>query len=133
LQARATIRPIEGKQLLGHARHHAVVTDRPADDGGTDLGFTSGELLLLAIGSCSTGSLRRFLEERGLPRAVVQADVFFAPPARPGERDRIVIELQLDTQALPVGADAIRKAAVAGRVASRVSLGSDIEVRIVAV
>ncbi len=128
MQPRATIRPIEGKHLLGHARHHAVVTDRPADDGGTDLGFTSGELLLVAIGSCSSGSLRKFFEERGFTFAVAQTDVFFEP----SERDRIVIELQLDARVLSLGSEAIKKAAVAGRVTSRIARGSDVEVRIVA-
>ena len=37
-----TVRQVEGKQLLGTARTHAVVADRPVDEGGTDTGFTSG-------------------------------------------------------------------------------------------
>ncbi len=52
MQQFVTVRQLVGKKLLGVARRHVVITDRPVQDGGGDLGCTSGELLRLAIGSC---------------------------------------------------------------------------------
>ena len=77
MPTRVTVRHVEGKQLLGIARHHAVVTDRPAEEGGGDTGCTSGELLLVAIGSCSAGSLRKFFEQRGTPCSDLSVEVCF--------------------------------------------------------
>ncbi len=57
------VRPVTGKKLLGSAGRHTVVTDRKVAEGGTDAGCTSGELLLLAMASCATGSIRNALVE----------------------------------------------------------------------
>lgn len=129
MEPRATIRRLAGKQLLCTARNRAVVTDRPVESGGTDIGFTSGELLLVAIGSCATGSVRNALESRGIADVDIGAEVYFEP-TRPGERDRIVIALELPEHALAAGTEAIRAAASSGRVTSRVKLGSEVEVRL---
>jgi hypothetical protein len=128
MEPRAKVRRLAGKQLLLTARNRSLVADRPLESGGTDLGFTSGELLLLAVGSCSTGAVRNFLEGRGIPCPDIGSEVYFEAGA--GARDRIVIELALSPAALAPGAEAIKAAAVSGRVTSRVKLGSEIEVRI---
>lgn len=128
MEPRAKVRPLAGKQLMCTARNRALITDRPLESGGSDLGYTSGELLLLAIGSCATGGLRTFFETQGLPAQDLVTEVYFEPGA-PGERDRIVIELDLGAELLRAGADAIKAAATGGRVVSRVKLGSVIDVR----
>jgi len=128
MEPRIRIRQLNGKQLLGCARTHSVVTDRPYEQGGTDIGFTSGELLLVAIGSCATGSLRNYLEMRGTSCEGIAADVFFEPTV-PGARDRIVIDLNVSASVLKAGVDAIRTAVTSGGVTSRVKLGSEIDVR----
>lgn len=130
MEPRAKVRRLAGKQLLLTARNRALIADRPVESGGTDLGFTSGELLLLAVGSCSTGAVRNFLEGRGIGCPDIGSEVYFEP-AQAEARDRIVIELALDTAAFAAGADAIRAAAVSGRVTSRVKLGSEVSVRLI--
>jgi uncharacterized OsmC-like protein len=127
---KVTVRHLEGKQLLGNARGHEIVTDRTLDDGGSDRGCTSGELLLLAIGSCGMGGLRRLCEERGWPCDGLGIEVFFETHDDPRQRDRIVIALDLDPAAPGVDPDAIRHAVISGGVNSRMTLGSEIEVRI---
>lgn len=128
MESRAKIKQLGGKQLLCTARNRALITDRPLESGGTDIGYTSGELLLLAIGSCASGGLRNFFETKGLPSQDIVTEVFFEPAAS-GERDRIVIEIGLGEEQRRAGADAIKAAAVSGRIVSRVKLGSVIEVR----
>ena len=119
---------LPGTKLLGTARNRSVITDRPTEDGGTDTGFTSGELLLLAIGSCASGGLRRYFSERGIPYSGLSLDVYFEPSVTPDARDRIVIGLGFDA-ASDSDVERIKAAALSGRVASRVAAGSEIEVR----
>lgn len=127
MKIKANIVMLPGTKLLGTARNRSVITDRPTADGGTDTGFTSGELLLLAIGSCASGGLRRYFSERGIPYSGLSLDVYFEPSATPDARDRIVIGLGFDAADSDV--ERIKAAALSGRVASRVAAGSEIEVR----
>lgn len=126
---KASVVMLSGTQLLGTARSRTVVTDRPLDEGGTDAGFTSGEMLLLAIGSCASGGLRRHFAGKGMPCSNLRADVRFDTPTAPGRRDRIVIDLTLDN-ALCADRSLIRAAALSGGVTSRLAAASDIEVRV---
>ncbi len=118
------IERLEGKKLLGTAGRHSLVLDRKLEDGGGDCGFTSGEMLQLAIGACAAGSVRNFLEERGLPARPLRIRIAFA--AREGGRDDIVIALQLPRAALSAGMDAVAAAACSGGVVSRIRLGSTV-------
>jgi len=124
-----TVRQLDGKRLLGIARTHAVVTDRPVEEGGADTGFTSGEMLLLAVGSCCTGSLRGYLEAQGKPVRDLEVGVHFEPGANGGTRDRIVITLKLDARDYRGDPERMKAAAISGGVASRLVEGSAIEVR----
>ena len=122
------IRPIAGKKLLGSAGRHTVVTDRRAADGGTDAGCTSGELLLLAMASCATGSIRNALTARAIPAADICVEVELTPPKAPAARDGILITVFLPQVVLATGVEPIVAAATSGGVVSRIHLGSDIEV-----
>jgi OsmC-like protein len=122
-------RPLDQKRLLGVAGRHAVITDRKLEEGGTDVGCTSGELLLLAIGSCATGSLRNFLKDSGLSVGGLEVDVSLEPSPVAGERDAIAIDVCLPNEVLDGRLDAIAAAAQSGRVVSRMRLGSRIVVR----
>lgn len=126
---RVTITQLGGRQLLGCARTHSVVTDRPLDQGGTDVGFTSGEMLLLAIASCATGSVRNYLESHGAPCHGIKTEVFYE--AVTGARDRIVISMRLPRDRLAAGVESLRTAALCGKVTGRVKLGSEIQVRLI--
>ena len=123
------VRPLEQKRLLATAGRHQLVTDRKIDDGGSDTGCTSGELLLVAIGSCTTGSVRTFLRDTGLPTDRLEVSVDYEPPAQPGERDTISIVIGLPADILAQQSDAILEAARGGGVVSRMLLGSHLAIR----
>lgn len=127
--SRISIRQLEGKQLLGTARHRSVVTDRKVEHGGTDAGFTSGELFLLAIGSCAMGSVRSFFEARDVRCAGMAASVFFEPVA-PGAADLVVIEFSLPPSLAGLDTGGLAEAAVSGGVTGRIRSGTAIEVRL---
>jgi hypothetical protein len=123
------IRPIVGKKLLGTAGRHSVVTDRKVTDGGSDAGCTSGELMLLAMASCATGSIRSALAARGTPLDDMRVDVDFVPPKQASARDGIQITVFLPPAVLADGIEPILAAVAGGGVCSRIKLGSDVEVR----
>jgi hypothetical protein len=123
------VRLIGDKKLSCSTRGHVVVTDRKSEDGGSNSGCTSGELLLMAAGSCAMGSLRKALSEYCLAPDEILVEVEFTPAADLDTRDGILIAVSLADRALAVGADAIASAATSGGVVSRLQLGSNIEVR----
>jgi uncharacterized OsmC-like protein len=123
------VRPIGQKRLLGTAGSHAVITDRKLEEGGSDVGCTSGELLLLAIGSCATGSLRNFLGKSGLSSESLEVNVDFGSSGQGDERDAVSIVVSLPAEVLDGNADRIAAAAQSGRVVSRIKLGSPVIVR----
>jgi len=118
-----------GKSLLGTAGRHTVVTDRKTADGGTDTGPTSSELLLLAMASCATGSIRNSLAQRKLAADDIRVDVEWTPAKIAGARDGILITVSLPPPVLAEGSEPILAAATRGAVVSRIGLGSDIEFR----
>ena len=124
-----TVKPIGQKRLLASAGRHTVITDRKLEDGGSDAGCTSGELLLAAIGSCATGSLRNFLDKSGLTLDTLEVDVALEPSLNVEERDAIAITVNLPAETIDRRAEVIEAAAKSGRVVSRIVLGSRVIVR----
>ena len=124
-----TVTRLEGKRLLCRAGRHQIVTDRKPEDGGSDSGCSSGELLLLAIGSCATGSIRTYLEENNLPGTEIMVDVGFEPTI-PSERDAVAIIVTLSADFPLQQINGVKEAAISGGVVSRILLGSHVEVTV---
>lgn len=120
----------EGRRLQGTARQHRVVMDRTREDGGTDAGCTSGELLLLAIGSCVTGRLRNTLEAAELPATPLAVEVSFEPSARGEKRPRIAVDVIVPAGLDEAGVALAEREALTGGVGSRMAAGSEMVVRV---
>lgn len=48
---------IGGSTSLASGRTHSVTVDRPAEKGGSDLGFAGGELFVAGLGGCYMSNL----------------------------------------------------------------------------
>lgn len=122
------VKPIQGKTLRCSTRNHVVMTDRKGEDGGSDAGCTSGELLLMAMGSCAMGSLRNALSQYRLSPDEIAIEVELMPTDPPADRDAIRITVRLAERALAVGDETIARAATSGAVVCRVGSGSTLQV-----
>ena len=127
--ATAKVTRVSGKQLRCAIGRHVVTTDRKVEDGGTDAGCTSGELLLLAMGSCAAGSTRSYLESRGVACMDLVAEVGFEPSPTGAERDLIAITVTLPDSVPETEEPALRAAVLDGGVVGRLGLGSELAVR----
>lgn len=121
----------KGKALLGRVRNHVVVTDRPLTNGGHDLGCTSGELLLMSLGSCVMGSLASHVEQHALPIELVRTDVFIEQSSVPDGFGRLVITAELDGALTSDDLRALTEIAGSGRVVRRLRGSTQIDIRMV--
>jgi uncharacterized OsmC-like protein len=60
---------------VGWSGHRTLTVDRPEQAGGMGLGFSGGELLLLAIGGCYCNDIFREAAKQGIVIKSVQVDV----------------------------------------------------------
>ena len=70
------VKTIEGSSAaVGWSGPRTVTIDRPQAAGGLGIGFSGGELLLLAIGACYTNDLYREAARKDLALKSVEVDV----------------------------------------------------------
>jgi putative redox protein len=94
----------EGYSLEISARRHLLRADEPEEAGGADTGPTPYELLLAALGACTTLTLRMVADRKGWPLAGVEVALSHAKvhaedcsrcETREGMIDRIEGEIHL--------------------------------------
>ncbi len=69
------VQQLENAKFAIHARHHTVICDQPADNGGTDQGMTPPELMLASLGSCAAFYAVQYLKTRNLSTNGVEVTV----------------------------------------------------------
>jgi uncharacterized OsmC-like protein len=75
-QTTVSIRTVHGSSLaVGWAGGRTLTIDRAKEAGGMGLGYSGGELLLLAVGACFTNDLHREAARRNLKVRSVQVEV----------------------------------------------------------
>ena len=56
-ELQALVQWVGGTTSLASSRTHSVTVDRPAEKGGSDLGFAGGELFVAGLGGCFMSNL----------------------------------------------------------------------------
>jgi len=75
-QTAVHLRTIQGASAaVGWSGPHTLVVDRPKEVGGLGIGFSGGEMMLLAIGGCYLNDLYREAAKRNVPVKSVQVSV----------------------------------------------------------
>lgn len=69
------VEQLENVKFAIHARHHTVICDQPADNGGSDEGMTPPELMLASLGSCAVFYAVQYLKARNLATSGVEVTV----------------------------------------------------------
>ena len=119
----------DGTTLVGRAGEHVVLTDRRLADGGSEQGCTSGELMLLAVGSCVVGSVNLTAERYCANIEDLSADVQIEE-APDNSYDAITVDVRITGEIPKKTLDALREAAGSGRVTSRLQQNSEIKITI---
>ncbi len=97
---------LSGKYMQrGTARGHVLTLDEPADMGGNDAGPDPYELLLMALGSCTSITIRMYAEFKKIPLTHVRVELSHERihaedcaecANREGTIDRITRDIQLE-------------------------------------
>lgn len=123
---RVSVERMDKTAAKGMARHHKIITDRTSESGGTDNGPTSGELMLLAVGSCVVGTSRMYIEDHDLSVSHIRADVTVENMEGTDNYGAIHVELDVGEGINDEGRAGIMKAANSGRVTCRLKKASDV-------
>jgi putative redox protein len=54
---------------------NVVIADEPLENGGQDLGFSPAELLIAALGSCTSATLRMYADRKGWDLQEVKIEI----------------------------------------------------------
>lgn len=74
------------------AGHHALVADEHPELGGQDVGPAPYEILMAALGACTSITLKMYAERKGWPLAEVDVGLLFT---REGDRGKVERTLTL--------------------------------------
>jgi putative redox protein len=93
---------VHGKPTaIGSAGPFTLVVDRPADAGGSGLGFNGGQLLYLAVAGCVSNDLFREAVAQGIPLTQVRVTVRGNFSGDPAVSEEISYDVEIDGDASP--------------------------------
>jgi len=87
------VEQLENVKFAIHARHHSLICDQPADNGGTDDGMTPPELMLASLGSCAAFYAAQYLKTRNLATRGVEVIVNAEKLKNPARLGNFTIEV----------------------------------------
>jgi putative redox protein len=84
---------------VGWAGQHTLTVDRPEQAGGMGLGFSGGELLLLAIGGCYCNDIFREADKLGIVVTSVHVEVQADWGGDPVRAQEVTYSTRIEAQA----------------------------------
>jgi putative redox protein len=92
---------VEGTLGVAIARQHAIVVDRNANLGGTDLGFTGGEVFFSGIGTCLLTTLIGAARARDITLTKVEFSISGEQETSPSRWTAINVNAVVEGDASP--------------------------------
>jgi putative redox protein len=87
------VRYLGGHKFETSARGHTIISDLPADKGGSDFGMTPTELFLASVGSCAGYYASEYLRCRGLPDSDLEIHVSGSAGEHPSRFIELTVEV----------------------------------------
>lgn len=84
---------------VGWVGDRTVTIDRPREAGGSGLGFSGGDLLLLAAGACFTNDLFREADAMGIDVQNVDVDVSCSWGGDPVRAQDVTLDVRVEADA----------------------------------
>lgn len=104
-ELKTEVRWIGGSTSLASSRTHSVTVDRPAEKGGSDLGFAGGELFVAGLGGCYMSNLIAAAQSRNIKINSTQLRARGVLAENPTRIVEFILDIQLDADCDDVTAD----------------------------
>jgi len=127
---KVSVRSIQGKQLMGMARQHAVIFDQPSEKGGTDLGFTPTELFLFALGSCMSYNMLAYGQHNGLKIDRLQVELIDEVSKAPERISKVTAQINISGELTEEEVSRLLRSAKGCKIHNTLSGIPEIDVRI---
>ena len=88
-----TIQHLGNVKFQATTRGHQIVTDQPADNGGTDAGMTPPELMLASLGTCAGHYAVQYIKGRSLDATGLEVKVTAEKLLRPARLNGFRIDV----------------------------------------
>jgi len=93
------IKLVEGTMGVAIARQHAIVIDRNANLGGSDLGFTGGEVFFSGIGTCLMTTLIGAARARDIELTKIEFTISGETETAPSRWTSITVDAEVEGNA----------------------------------
>lgn len=98
MQLEVTIAQQDVHVTAASVRQHTILTDKPAESGGSDAGPRARELFLMSIGSCFMKNLQAAIRSRGLDIDDIQLQIIGHQIEHPKRIERIELNVSANYQ-----------------------------------
>jgi len=96
-----TVKLLEGVRFEVQSGTHAITTDQPLEDGGTDAGMSPIELFVGSLASCVAYFVGRFCDRHQIASEGLTIDVEWSTAEQPHRVGSITLRISLPTELTP--------------------------------
>ena len=89
------VRHLQGTQLMGVARDHALIFDKTVEGGGAGLGINASELFLFSLGACMTFNLLQYAATHQLKVDGIRVDLSDEQQSSPNRIVRVKAQVHI--------------------------------------